>query len=251
MELELLSKQELIVELKNLRLENEILKKKQSETLEAVKILVMKVSHEMKTPLNSIIGFSEFFKSKTDNEKFIRYLDNILTASRHMLSLIQNLIDITKSQHKPMELSYSIFNTGQTIEEVIKGFQNESIKYTVIDTTLCADYTRFKQLIYNLIANAIKYNRQNKVINILTFIDSEEFYFEISDNGEGIKKEDFEKIFEFYSQVSQDLNKRQIGSGIGLALCKTIAEAHKGKIWVTSTLGKGSTFTFKIPININ
>ena len=115
---------------------------------------------------------------------------------------------------------------------------------------ICADYTRFKQLVYNLISNALKFNRAGMQISIITYCDKDFFYFDITDSGKGIPKENYEKIFEFFADVSNDKFRRQMSSGIGLSLCKSIAESHKGKIFVTSELNTGSTFTFKIPINM-
>lgn len=249
MELKKLSEKELIEEVERLKSENLLLKKEREKTLETVKILIAKISHEMKTPLNSIIGFGELFKYKIRDEKLSLYINNILTNSNYLLSLTQNLVDITRAQYKQMELSYSIFNTKDTIEEIISSFNRDDIRYTIIDATIRADYTRFKQLIYNLISNAIKYNNPEYDIEIITYVENNYFCFEITDYGDGIKEEDYENIFDIFSQVSEDLHKRQIGSGIGLALCKSIVEAHKGTIDVCSCINNGSVFVFKIPID--
>ncbi|MCM1265441.1 MAG: HAMP domain-containing histidine kinase, partial [Candidatus Gastranaerophilales bacterium] len=173
----------------------------------------------------------------------------ISISSKHMLSLIQDILDVTRSQYKPLELSYSFFNTKEAIEEIIKSFNNENLHYTIINYNICADYTRFKQLVYNLISNAIKFNKKNMPINILTYTEADNFCFEITDNGEGILEENYNKIFDFFSQVSKDSLKRQMGYGIGLSLCKSIAESHNGNINVSSDIGKGSTFIFKLPID--
>ena len=249
MELKKLSEKELIEEVERLKSENLLLKKEREKTLETVKILIAKISHEIKTPLNSIIGFGELFKYKIRDEKLSLYINNILTNSNYLLSLTQNLVDITRAQYKQMELSYSIFNTKDTIEEIISSFNRDDIRYTIIDATIRADYTRFKQLIYNLISNAIKYNNPEYDIEIITYVENNYFCFEITDYGDGIKEEDYENIFDIFSQVSEDLHKRQIGSGIGLALCKSIVEAHKGTIDVCSSINNGSVFVFKIPID--
>jgi signal transduction histidine kinase len=244
------SQKELFAEAERLKKENALLKTKQETTLKSVQILVAKISHELKTPLNSIIGFSELMQYKNGDKNLTNYIKNILNSSHYMLSLVQNIIDITKAQNDKLELSYSIFNPDTVIEEIIESF-NEKIKYTLVDITLCADYVRFKQLVFNLISNALKFNREGKETEIITYCEKDNFYFEISDNGEGIRKEDYEKIFDFYSQVSDDTNKRQLGAGIGLALCKSIVRAHGGKIEVISEREKGSTFRFNIPIDFN
>lgn len=250
MELNTLSKTELIEEVKRLRTENTRLKKERIEIWDTVKILVTKISHEMKTPLNSIIGFGELFMTRTQDYKLQSYIKNILKSSNFMLELIQNMIDITKLKNKQIEPALSIFNSKDAIEDIIKEFNNSLIKYTLIDKTVCADYTRFKQVIYNLISNAVKYGSDNKNIEIITYTEKNYFYFEITNQGEGIKKEDRKKIFEFFTQVSKDKDKRQNGLGLGLALCKGIAEAHKGNIRVKSKPDKETTFIFKIPLSL-
>jgi len=225
----------------------EELKDENLETLEKVKLLIAKISHEFKTPLNSIMGFTELIKNSTENDKIAEYSNIILNCSEYMLTLVQNLIDITKSKYKTLELSYSIFNPKELIKEVIDSYNNIKIKYTLINCTLVADYTRFKQLIINLISNAVKFSNNQEIIEIITYTENNNYCFEITDIGEGIAEEDIDKIFDFFSQVTDEQNKRNLGSGIGLSLCKSIVTAHNGVIYVKSQKGKGSTFTFKIP----
>lgn len=242
-----LAYEKLALEVEELRAENSLLKKEQAEIWDTVKIMLAKISHEFKTPLNSILGFSELMTYRTKDEKLLSYSDNISSSSNHLLSLVQNIIDVTCTKYKPLEISYSLFQSGDTIEEVIQSFDTNNIRYTLINITLCADYMRFKQLVYNLISNALKYSN-NKPVDIITYVEDDFFGFDITDYGDGISPEDNEKIFEFFTQVSDDKNKRNLGSGIGLALCKIIAEAHGGEICVCSERNKGATFTFKIPI---
>lgn len=232
-----------------LKKENIKLKQELDALPEKVKILITKVSHDFKTPLNSIIGYSELLKSDLDNEKHLKYTSNILLNSEHMLELVQNIIDVTCSQQKPLKLEFSIFNTKEVIENIINSYKGANIVYTLINQSICADYTRFKQLVYNLISNAMKFSPENSLVEVMTYVEDSFFCFEISDNGEGISEENQLKIFDFFAQVSDDKQKREIGSGIGLALCKTITDAHSGFINVSSTPNVGSTFTFKLPID--
>ena len=249
MRYENLSREELIAEIRQLELSNSELKSKESETWNMIKILISKISHEFKTPLNSIIGFTELLKLRTNDFKSIDYIGTISISSEHMLELIQDILDVTCSQFKPMELSYSFFDTKEVIENIIKSFKDVEVSYTLVNMSICADYVRFKQLVYNLLSNAVKFNKINPLIQIITYVEDDNFCFEISDNGEGISEEYFDKIFDIFLQVSKDNLKRQIGSGIGLSLCKSIVDAHKGNIYVESKVGVGSTFTFKIPID--
>lgn len=213
------------------------------------------ISHEFKTPLNSIIGFTEIIKSKDENSENYKYVKNILQSAKHLLTLIEDILDVSKSQYQSLELNYSIFNPKDeifqiilTLEEMIKE-KNIDLNYTLTDIKISADIKRFKQLIYNLVSNAVKFNKQNGKIDIITYIKDDKFFFEITDNGDGISKRDHEKIFDFFSQVNRSQLKRQLGSGVGLALCKMITDAHNGDINFQSKLKKGSNFWFSLPIS--
>lgn len=213
------------------------------------------ISHEFKTPLNSIIGFSEILKSEEKNTKNFKYINNILQSSKHLRTLIEDVLDVSKSKYKALELNYSTFSPREEILQIIVTFEellkegNINLSYTLTDVKLSADIKRFRQLIYNLISNAVKFNKQNGKINILTYINDNKFFFEITDTGDGISKKNYEKIFDFFSQVNRSQLKRQLGSGVGLALCKMITDAHNGEINFTSKVKKGSTFWFSLPLN--
>lgn len=212
------------------------------------------ISHEFKTPLNAIIGFTEILKSKNKDTENIKYIKNILQSAKHLLTLIQDVLDVSKSQYKTLELNYSLFTPKDeitqiilTLEEMIKE-KNIDLNYTLTDLKISADVKRFRQLIYNLVSNAIKFNKQNGKIDIITYIKDNKFFFEITDTGDGISKRDYEKIFDFFSQVNRNQLKRQLGSGVGLALCKMITDAHHGEINFNSKPKKGSSFWFSLPI---
>lgn len=213
------------------------------------------ISHEFKTPLNAIIGFTEILKSKDKSLENIKYVQNILQSAKHLLTLIEDILDVSKSQYKILELNYSIFSPKDeifqillTLEGMIKE-KNITLNYTLTDIKISADVKRFKQLIYNLASNAVKFNNQNGKIDIITYVKDGKFFFEITDNGDGISKRDYEKIFDFFSQVNRSQLKRQLGSGVGLALCKMITDAHNGEINFQSKLKKGSNFWFSLPIS--
>ena len=212
------------------------------------------ISHEFKTPLNSIIGFSEVLKEKCHDKNNKKYIENISQSSKFLLELIQEVLDYARSEANPLELKYEYFRPKKVINDIIWGFdeikreKNIEFNYTLSYVIICADLRRFKQLIYNLISNAIKFNKQNGKVTIVTYInENAEFVFEIKDTGDGISKKDYPKIFNFFSQVNRNHLKRQQGSGVGLALCKTIAQAHGGDLQFKSRLNYGSTFWFSIP----
>lgn len=215
------------------------------------------ISHEFKTPLNSIIGFSEILKSKDKNLENSKYINNILQSSRHLLTLIQDVLDVSKSQYNSLDLNYTTFSPKDEIVQIILTLEkmiqekNIDLNYTLTDIKISADVKRFRQLIYNLVSNAVKFNKQNGKINIFTYIRDDKFFFEITDTGDGISKKNSEKIFEFFSQVNRSQLKRQLGSGVGLALCKMITDAHHGEIDFKSQIKKGSSFWFSLPIAKN
>lgn len=212
------------------------------------------ISHEFKTPLNAIIGFADILKTKAKEPDTCKYINNILQGSKHLLSLIEDVLDVSKSQYKTLELNYREFNPKEeiiqimsTLEEMVKEKQID-LSYTLTDIKISADLKRFRQLIFNLVSNAIKFNKQSGKINLFTYVKDGKFFFEIIDTGDGISKKDYEKIFDFFSQVNRSQLKRQLGSGVGLALCKMITQAHKGEIDFKSQIKKGSSFWFSLPI---
>ncbi len=212
------------------------------------------ISHEFKTPLNSIIGFAELLAEHfqgTENEK---YLNNITKSSAYLMKLIQNVLDYTKDEYGVMELKPEKFRSKQIIDDIIWSFEeirkekNITFNYLLSDVIIKADLIKFKQLVYNLISNAIKFSKENSTISIVTFLNNkQEFSFEIQDTGDGISKKDQAKIFNFFTQVNRSQLKRQQGSGVGLALCRKIVRLHGGEIYVKSKLHYGSKFCFTIP----
>lgn len=212
------------------------------------------ISHEYKTPLNSIIGFSDILKDRLDDTDEFKYIDNISKSAKFLLSLIQDILDMSRAEISKLELHKETFRTKEIIEDISYSFdeivksKNLHFSYTVVDVEIYADLRRFKQLIYNLISNAVKFNKLNGKITIVSYLDeNNDFVFEIKDTGDGIRKKDYDTIFSFFSQVNRSVLKRQQGSGIGLALCKKIVEAHGGEIGFKSRLNSGSTFWFTIP----
>lgn len=212
------------------------------------------ISHEYKTPLNSIIGFSDILKTNLSNTENFKYIDNISKGSRFLLSLIQDILDMARSEYKPLEINCEYFRPKEVIKDIIWSFDEArkekklNFSYTLMDVEIYADLRRFQQLIYNLVSNAVKFNKVDGKVTIVTYInENQEFVFEIKDSGDGIRKRDYGKIFNFFSQVNRNQLKRQQGSGVGLALCKAIAESHGGRIGFKSRLNLGSTFWFNIP----
>lgn len=237
----------LILENISLYIESEKANKRKIEFLAGI-------SHEFKTPLNSIIGFSEILKYNIVRKENLKYIENISQSSKHLLTLIEDVLDVSKSQYNRLELNYINFRPKEEIVKIISSLEemlnekNLSLNYTLADVELEADIKRFRQLIYNLITNAVKFNKPNGKIDIFTYVKEEKFFFEITDTGDGINKRNQEKIFDFFSQVNRNQLKRQLGSGVGLALCKMIVKTHGGDINFKSKLHKGSCFWFSLPL---
>ncbi len=213
------------------------------------------VSHEFKTPLNAIIGFCDLLSEKIDDSENIKYLDNIYKNSVYLMSLIKTILEYARSDSQPLTIKRERIRTKQVINEILQDFsemrkeKNITFNYTLSDIIINADIIRFKQLVYNLISNALKFSKENSKVSIVTYVNrKKEFVFEIRDKGDGISKKDITKIFNFFTQVNRNELKRQQGSGVGLALCRKILQAHGGEIYVKSKLHQGSSFWFTIPL---
>lgn len=245
---------DIVCECVNVRLETLTLKEElKNQGKEKLQFLAS-ISHEYKTPLNSIIGFSDMLKNNLQGTKDYKYIENISMSSKFLLSLIQDILDMARSEFGDMELNCQRFRPKQIIEEISLSFdeivksKNLHFSYTIMDVEISADERRFRQLIVNLISNAVKFNKLNGKIMVVAYVnENNDFVFEVSDTGDGIRKRDYGKIFDFFSQVNRNHLKRQQGSGVGLALCKKIVEAHGGDIGFKSKLNSGSTFWFTIP----
>lgn len=244
----------ILVEYINSRLEIISLAQEKEKNNRARMEFLASVSHEFKTPLNSIIGFADLMVENLKGTTHEKYINNIQRSALFLMGLIQNVLDFSRSEYKPLELRLEKCKPKKIINDIIWSFdemrkeKNLTFNYTLSDVTITADPLRFKQLVYNLISNAIKFSKENGVISIVSYINTnKEFIFEIKDSGDGISKKDLCKIFTFFTQVNRSQLKRQQGSGVGLAVCKKIAKAHGGDIFVKSRLHYGSTFWFVIP----
>ncbi len=233
---------------------------------------IANMSHELRTPLNSIIGFSEILLEKTFGpltEKQERYTDNIFSSGKHLLQLVNNILDLAKIEAGKIDLNYETFQVEDAVKEVIMVIHSLTDRkmielVTDIDTKLSfitADKVKFKQILYNLFSNAVKFTpeggrigiRTEKVVNrsqgLPWAVEGQEFLrTSVWDTGIGIKPEDMDKIFDEFEQVDSSMSRRYEGTGLGLSLTKKLVELHGGQIDVTSTIGKGSTFSFYIPI---
>jgi PAS domain S-box-containing protein len=228
------------------------------------------MSHELRTPLNAIIGFSELLENHTFgdlNERQQRYVGNVLSSGRHLLQLINDILDLSKVEAGHMELSLSQFDAGSLVKDARnmvgalaekKGLSLEVVVEEGLPP-LNADSSKFKQILYNLLSNAIKFTptggrirasvRQSRHPNAAD--NGKWIEVAVSDTGIGLKPEDQERIFGAFEQVDSTYNRQQEGTGLGLALTSKFVELHGGRIWVESALGHGSVFQFVLPIDPN
>ncbi|WP_445475938.1 sensor histidine kinase [Methanococcoides methylutens] len=218
------------------------------------------MSHELRTPLNSIIGFSDILCSEDFgalNEIQKRYLYNVNKSGKHLLELINDMLDLSKIEAGKMELFPEEFvvldaiNGVKAIMVPLAKKKDIDLKCTIgmEDHIITADLLKFKQILYNLVSNAIKFTDEGGSVTIGSNRTDEQYSVFVQDTGLGISPGDQEKLFDPFSQVDSSLSKEYGGTGLGLALTKYFVEMHGGEIWVNSEVGKGSTFGFSIPTN--
>jgi len=219
------------------------------------------MSHELRTPLTSVIGFSEVLLSESEGEinpKQKDCVESILISAEHLLSLISNLLDLSKIEAERMKLELSTFDVAELLAEVQmtvrpmveQRSQALSVEYADDLPLLRADRFRVKQVLLNLVRNANKFTPEEGRITLACRLSgSAEMLFSVSDTGIGIKPEDQEIIFEEFRQAEKNLSARNTtGAGLGLAISKRLVEMHGGRIWVESEYGQGAIFSFSLPI---
>ncbi len=220
------------------------------------------MSHELRTPLNSIIGFSDLLYEQAYgelNEKQLRSVGNISQSGKHLLDLINNILDLSKIEAGKLELDYREFDVADKLKmmkNLLSPIADRKNIRIIVDVdnnldTICADEARFAQIMYNLLDNAIKFSHENGFIKIGARKKENLVEITVKDTGDGIKLQDQKKLFKPFSQVDFFSSKEYQGAGLGLSLVKQIVHLHHGYIWFRSKPGEGSTFAFTIPINCN
>jgi len=216
------------------------------------------MSHELRTPLNAIIGFSEVLLEKMFGEinaKQQDYLSDIHSSGRHLLALINDILDLSKIEAGRMELEPSDFDVPTALQNAMTLVRERAQRHGIalsldIDRAvreLRADERKFKQILVNLLSNAVKFTPDGGQVALRARLVERGLEVSVSDTGIGIAPEDQEKVFEEFRQVGGDYKTKQEGTGLGLALARRFVELHGGVISVQSELGKGATFTFTIP----
>jgi signal transduction histidine kinase/CheY-like chemotaxis protein len=218
------------------------------------------MSHELRTPLNAILGFSELLKDNlggnlTEKQKH-DCLENIHNSGRHLLALINDVLDLTKIEAGRMDLVYEEFGVDSAVREVLNVIRSLAMKKEIDisslveppDALLIADKNKFKQILYNLLSNAIKFTPNGGRVKVEARPTGDQLEIRVQDSGVGIPKEVQHKIFGAFYQVQSANNREYPGTGLGLALTKRLVELHGGVIDFNSAPGQGTAFTVGIPL---
>jgi PAS domain S-box-containing protein len=227
------------------------------------------MSHELRTPLNSIIGFSEILEDELPgslNEQQHENIRYILKAGRHLLSLINDILDLAKVESGKMEMEFESVSLRELLEQSLVMHRERALRNgvslsiemppdretrkTSTEISIEADERKLKQILFNLIGNAVKFTPRGGLVSVVARkpADKDEIEIGVIDTGIGISPDDIPKLFKEFSQLESVSSKKYEGTGLGLALSKKLVELHNGRIWVESAVGKGSNFTFTIPV---
>lgn len=218
------------------------------------------MSHELRTPLNAILGYTELILDKIYGEvpeKIQEVLERLEKNGRHLLGLINNVLDLSKIEAGRLTLSLSEYSMNEVVQaaftsvEALAAEKKLELKVMVpTDLTIGkGDEQRIAQVLLNLLGNAIKFTEEGEV-RVEVTASNETFLVSVSDTGPGLSEADQNKIFEDFQQADSSSTRGKDGTGLGLSISKRIIEMHGGHIWVESTLGKGLTFSFKLPIRV-
>jgi signal transduction histidine kinase len=217
------------------------------------------MSHELRTPLNAVIGFGEVLQQQMFgplNAKQAEYVDDVLGSGRHLLSLINDILDLSKIEAGRMTLETTTFDIALAVENAIVLTRERAIRRGVrLERrfegelgSIEADERKVKQILINLLSNAVKFTNKGGTITIHATRDDEALTLAVEDTGIGIAPEHQALIFTEFWQVGGDYTRKQEGTGLGLALVRRFVDLHGGRLWVESAVGHGSTFFFTVPL---
>jgi signal transduction histidine kinase len=219
------------------------------------------ISHELRTPLNSIIGFSEVMKDGMTgplSEEQKGFLHDIWGSGKHLLRLINDILDLSKIEAGMMELELSEVSPKELLEGGLYMFREKALRHRiqlttkvsadVASLTITADERKLKQVVLNLVSNALKFSPDGGTVGISAEKSGDSLVISVTDTGIGMAREDIGKLFQPFRQLDTTLTKKYEGTGLGLHLCRKFVELHGGAIRVESEVGKGSRFSFSIPV---
>jgi signal transduction histidine kinase len=218
------------------------------------------MSHELRTPLNAVIGFSDVLLEKMlgeMNPKQESYIKNILASGKHLLSLINDILDLSKIEAGRMELEVSTVHVPSALQNAIMLIRERAQRHNIalscnIDpqiADIAADERKFKQIMLNLLSNAVKFTPERGRVDVDARLLNDYLEISVKDTGVGIAEKDRAAVFEEFRQVGRHYSAKQEGTGLGLALTRRFVELHGGTIRLESEPGKGSTFTFTLPVH--
>ena len=250
-----------VIGIENVRLFNEIQdKSRQLEIANRHKSeFLANMSHELRTPLNAIIGFSEVLDERYFgelNDKQAEYVKDIHSSGRHLLQLINDILDLSKIEAGRMELEVGDFDLPAALQNALTLVRERAQRHSIalgldVDPgigTFRADERKFKQIMLNLLSNAVKFTPEGGKVSVAAKLNGSAVEVSVSDTGVGIAPEDQAIVFEEFRQVGRDYTRKAEGTGLGLALTRRFVELHGGAITLASAPGKGSIFTFTLPI---
>jgi signal transduction histidine kinase len=217
------------------------------------------MSHELRTPLNAIIGFSEVLAERMFgdvNEKQAEYVKDIHESGRHLLSLINDILDLSKIEAGRMELEISDFDLPEVLQRALSLVKERAQRHGIelalkVDPRLGelhGDERKVKQIMLNLLSNAVKFTPEGGRVDVSAKLAGSKVEVAVKDTGVGISAEDQSQVFEEFKQVGSDAGRKAEGTGLGLALTRRFVELHGGEIRLASVPGKGSTFTVTLPV---
>jgi signal transduction histidine kinase len=216
------------------------------------------MSHEFRTPLNAIIGFSELLDEQTMgplNERQKEFVGYVMQGGRHLLALINDILDLSKVEAGRMQLSCDWVAPDALVEDVrqmVKPLADKQGVHLILKVAeglppVYADPIRVKQILYNLLSNGIKFNHRHGKVELTVSCQDDQLSWCVADSGVGIRDEDMSRLFREFERIEHRGPKSE-GTGLGLALTKRLVELHGGSIHVESTVGQGSTFTVRLPL---
>ncbi len=237
------------------------IQKQNEEALEksnAIKsIFLSNISHELRTPMSAIIGYSDLILSNNKDKDRDRFLKSINSNAKHLDELLNNILDYSKIESDTLDILYEEFSILDLFDELYDIFEDENYKKNLDfvklqfiknkDKKITSDYLRLKQVLYNIISNSIKFT-ENGYIKLSFEIDKKYITFKVEDTGIGIPKDKLPFVFDRFWQCDSTSRKKYKGTGLGLSISKSIVEILNGEIWLESKLGIGTTFNVKIPI---
>jgi PAS domain S-box-containing protein len=216
------------------------------------------MSHELRTPLHTIIGFTELLTEELEgplNPKQRRFMNHIHTDSLHLLSLINDVLDISKIESGRIQLRPEAFDIAGVVQEMLTSLRPQAAAKSIVietdilvPTTIFADRLRVKQILFNLLSNALKFTPEGGKVRVEARLGDSFIEISVRDTGIGIPKEQHQAVFDKFYQVGATTKGVREGTGLGLAITKALVEEHGGRIWLDSEPGKGSRFTFSIVV---